>query len=135
MTKLISGGCLCGAVLFTVVDDFKKFYFCHCLQCRKMTGSAHAANLFTAPDNLTWLQGQELCVHYTHSGRAFTKVFCRNCGSGLPFLTHNGKFVVVPAGSLDEDPSKEPDSQIFCDEQTQWYKQGLLVKQEAKFPT
>jgi len=45
----VSGSCLCGQVTFESKDDFQQFHLCHCIQCQKATGSAHAANLFTAP--------------------------------------------------------------------------------------
>ena len=36
--------------------------------------------------------------------RLFTKVFCSECGSGLPFLNKTGKKLFIPAGSLDSEP-------------------------------
>jgi hypothetical protein len=36
MSDKISGGCLCGAVTYEVVNDFTRFYFCHCGQCQKL---------------------------------------------------------------------------------------------------
>ncbi|MEO2268305.1 GFA family protein [Pseudoalteromonas pernae] len=134
MSKHITGGCCCGDVTFKVEDDFKMFFFCHCEQCRKLTGSAHASNLFTAPNNIEWTKGQEKTKRYEHPTRAFARVFCTNCGSGLPFLTQNGKFLIVPAGSLDEEPTKSPDAQIFCDEQTHWHQSGLAANKVAGFP-
>jgi len=58
MSDKISGGCLCGAVTYEVQNNFKHFYFCHCEQCRKITGSAHASNLFTEPDAIKWTAGE-----------------------------------------------------------------------------
>ncbi|MCA4700072.1 GFA family protein [Aeromonas hydrophila] len=58
--------------------------------------------------------------------------FCADCGSGLPFRSQSGKFLIVPAGSLNEEPSKTVDAQIFCSEQTEWHKSGLkAVKLEG----
>lgn len=131
MTKMITGGCMCGAVRFEVEDDFQQFFLCYCEQCRKMTGSAHASNLFTRLDNIQWLQGKELIKHYEHPTRIFSQVFCTECGSPLPFVSKSGKALIVPAGSLDAEPSKKPDAQIFCKEQTEWHKAGI---ETPKFP-
>lgn len=128
MSKTLTGGCCCGAVSFKVKDDFTKFFFCHCEQCRKLTGSAHASNLFTAPDNIEWLTGQDHSKRYQHPTRSFAKVFCTECGSGLPYLTTSGRFVIVPAGCLDQEPTKPVDAQIFCEEQTEWHKNGVTAK-------
>src|SRR5262245_45959705 len=54
-----SGSCLCGAVRFEIAGDFEHFYLCHCQHCRKDTGSAHAANLFSSKASLKWLAGQD----------------------------------------------------------------------------
>jgi hypothetical protein len=45
--------------MFLKMRDFEKFYLCHCERCRKDTGSAHAANLFSSTAKLKWLSGQE----------------------------------------------------------------------------
>jgi hypothetical protein len=132
--KKLTGGCCCGAVRFELVDDFSQFYFCHCEQCRRLTGSAHASNLFTRPDNIQWLQGQQDTHRYDHPERTFTQVFCKHCGSGLPFVTQSGQSLLVPAGSLDEEPKKQPDSQIFSEEQTHWHKVGVASKKIHGFP-
>lgn len=47
-----SGSCLCGEVTFEIEGDFEDFYLCHCERCRKDTGSAHAANLFSSTAKL-----------------------------------------------------------------------------------
>ncbi len=132
--KTLSGGCMCGTVRFTVEDRFSRFYFCHCEQCRKMTGSAHASNLFTSIDNIHWEKGQEETVRYDHPTRSFSRVFCKHCGSGLPYQSRSGKALIVPAGSLDGEPTKLPDAQIFCGEQTEWHKQLHSLKKYDKFP-
>jgi len=135
MAKTITGGCCCGDITFTVEDNFSNFFFCHCEQCRKLTGSAHASNLFTTTDNINWLSGKEKIKRYDDPERTFSQAFCQNCGSGLPYLTQSGKSLIVPAGSLNAEPAKGLDAQIFCAEQTQWHKTGLSVANKvAGFP-
>lgn len=134
MDRILTGGCLCGAVRFSVKDEFRRFFFCHCEQCRKMTGSAYASNLFTAPENLTWLQGEGETRRFDLPGRQLSQVFCTHCGSALPFVTQNGKALIVPAGTLDEEPSRTPDAQIFCSEETEWHKAGIDAKRYPEFP-
>ncbi|MCE0492931.1 GFA family protein [Vibrio salinus] len=133
MTKVITGGCMCGAVKFELEDDFSQFFLCYCEQCRKMTGSANASNLFTRTDNITWLQGKEFTKRYEHPDRRFSKVFCTECGSGLPYESKSGKALIVPAGSLDCEPEKKPDAQIFCKEQAEWHKEGIHAPKFSAF--
>lgn len=134
MKKEISGGCYCGAIQFTLQDDFTNFYFCHCEQCRKMVGTAHAANLFTSPININWVKGKDLVKRYDDPNRSFTQAFCPECGSSLPYINKNGKSLIVPAGSLNEEPTKQVDAEIFCAEQPNWYKGGLKTKKYEGFP-
>lgn len=134
MTKTITGSCCCGDVTFTLEDSFSHFYFCHCEQCRKLTGTAHAANLFTSPSNINWVTGVDKVKRYDHPGRSFSKAFCECCGSGLPFVSQSGKALIVPAGSLNDEPSKPLDAQIFCAEQAQWHKAGVDAAKTEGFP-
>lgn len=134
MEKEITGGCCCESVAFKLKDHFEKFFFCHCEQCRKLTGSAHASNLFTSSSNIEWTKGEDKIKRYDHPTRSFSKVFCADCGSGLPFLSQSGKFLIVPAGTLNEEPSKAVDAQIFYSEQTEWHKSGLKAVKLDDFP-
>lgn len=129
----IKGSCLCGKIHFTVRDNFKKFFFCHCRQCRKISGSAHAANLFATPSDLIFIKGEESTIRYQYPERFFTKVFCSTCGTGVPYISGNGTLLIVPAGTLDEEPTKVPDAQIFCEEQTQWHRIGMQASQKMKY--
>ena len=134
MAKMITGSCCCGDVAFTLEDNFTDFYLCHCEQCRKLTGSAHASNLFTSPDNINWVSGLEKIKRYDHPTRVFTQAFCENCGSGVPFVTQDGKSLLVPAGSLNEESVKKLDAEIFCSEQTHWHKSAMSVGKLPGFP-
>lgn len=133
MTK-ISGSCLCGTVRFESDNNFEQFYFCHCIQCQKTTGSAHAANLFTTPKNINWVSGAEFVKRYDVPGRSISKEFCTECGCGLPYLSGTGETLVVPAGCLDGKPTIDPQDNIFCSEQAEWYKKGICAKEFEKFP-
>ncbi len=70
------GSCLCGKVKFTVEGDFEDFYLCHCEKCRKDTGSAHAANLFSSTAKLTWLSGKEQIKTFNYRSQGHIKSFC-----------------------------------------------------------
>lgn len=134
MSDKISGGCLCGAVTYEVENDFKRFYFCHCQQCRKITGSAHASNLFTRPSAITWTAGEAFKKQFNYPDRDFTVVFCTECGSGLPFVTNSGKALLVPAGSLDTEPNIRPNDNIFWQERASWYDDGTQANKCDGFP-
>jgi hypothetical protein len=61
------------------------------------------------PAEVKWLSGAEYVKRFDYPGdRLFTKVFCSECGSGLPFLNKSGKKLFIPAGSLDSAPGILP---------------------------
>lgn len=114
------GSCLCGEVTFEIEGDFEKFYLCHCERCRKDTGSAHAANLFSSTAKLRWLSGQEKVKTFNFRSEGHIKCFCTNCGSALPNIQMDGKLLVVPAGSIDSDTDIKPQGHIYYANKANW---------------
>jgi hypothetical protein len=114
------GSCLCGEVRFAVVGAFERFFLCHCGRCRKDSGSAHAANLFSSTARITWLAGEAKIRTFQVPSTRHSKSFCSECGSALPCLQMNGALLVVPAGSLDSALSMRPDAHIFIASRADW---------------
>jgi hypothetical protein len=115
------GSCLCGEVAFEVDGPFDHFLNCHCSRCRKATGSAHATNLYASPDRFDWMSGIEHVVRFDlPTAKSFATTFCRLCGSPLPHHTRSGRELVVPAGSLDDEPSLRPRARIFLGSDASW---------------
>ena len=124
-TEQIEGGCLCGGIRYRVHGPWLLFVHCHCSRCRRATGSGHATNLLTDPDNLEWLAGEASVQRYDlPSARSFAVCFCQACGSPLPHRTRSGSAWVIPAGSLDSEPSVKPSARIFWSSRTSWSCSG-----------
>lgn len=133
--KTVRGSCLCGAVRFEVRLPAVWFQYCHCSRCRKKTGSAHAANLLVAPDQITFNQGQELVGRFElPEATAFASCWCTRCGAVLPWTTRNGRWVVVPAGSLDDDPGITPQHSIHLASGAPWYRHVSDLPQYDEYP-
>src|SRR5207237_101388 len=100
------GSCLCGGVAYEIGGPVAgPIANCHCSRCRKARAAAHASNLFAELSNFRWLRGEELVVSYkVPEAERFTQAFCRTCGAKVPHLNAARGRVVVPAGSLDDDP-------------------------------
>jgi hypothetical protein len=120
MSKRHSGSCLCGGVRFEIEGDFESFYLCHCEYCRKDTGSAYAANLFSSTALLKWLSGKDTIRQFNLPATRHGRCFCGTCGSALPMLQMNGELLVVPAGSLDSEVIMRPDAHIFVCSRAAW---------------
>lgn len=114
------GSCLCGEIKFEIEGEFENFFLCHCERCRKDTGSAHAANLFSSTAKLKWLTGEVKVKTFNYNSEGHIKSFCSNCGSALPNIQFEGKLLVVPAGSIDIDINMKPQGHIFCANKANW---------------
>ena len=132
MEKL-TGSCLCGTVTFEIDNEFDHFQLCHCTQCQKTTGSAHASNLFTDPNHITWHTGLESIARFDLEGRRISNAFCSKCGSRVPFLSLSGEILAVPAGSLNGKPAISPKANIFWSERAGWYEDALMAAHYDKF--
>jgi hypothetical protein len=131
----VTGSCLCGAVRYEIDGSLGIFQYCHCSRCRKSTGSAHAANLIVRPEQFRWNQGSEHVGRFEHpSARHFATSFCRICGSSLPWLGKSRRAVVVPAGTLDEDPGIRPSQNIFWGSRAPWYEPVSELPRHEELP-
>jgi len=120
MSRRHEGSCLCGAVRFEVLGDFERFFLCHCGRCRKDTGSAHAANLFSTTAKIRWLSGQAKIKTFNLPTTRHERSFCSDCGSSVPGVQMNGALLVVPAGSLDTAVEVRPDAHICVASRASW---------------
>jgi len=121
MSKSFKGSCLCGAVSYQFHGPEYVFQYCHCSRCRKFTGSAHATNIIVAPDQFEWLSGADKVGRFEHpEAKHFATCFCQQCGSSLPWEAQSGGAVVIPAGTLDEDPEIRPSQNIFWKDRVAW---------------
>jgi hypothetical protein len=117
---LYKGSCLCGEITFVIEGEFEQFFFCHCERCRKDTGSAHAANLFSSTAKLSWLSGENKAKTFNFNSDGHVKSFCTTCGSALPNIQMDGKLLVVPAGSIDSEIHFKPQGHIFFANKANW---------------
>lgn len=127
--KKYLGSCLCKKIVFEVTGEFKKFLLCHCSRCRKETGSAHAANLFSNTAEFKWVKKEAVVKTYCLPNTRFAKSFCEDCGSALPTVGENN-FILVPAGSLDGDLDLSPQGHIHMSSKANWDQN---LEQVAKF--
>lgn len=116
------GSCLCGAVKFEIEGRFESFYLCHCQHCRKDTGSAHAANLFSSSAKVNWLAGADRVRSFTLPSTRHSRSFCSMCGSALPNIQMAGALTVVPTGCLDSPFDMRPTAHIFVGSKAGWDK-------------
>lgn len=135
MCNKYSGSCLCGEVRFEIEGEFERFFLCHCEYCRKDTGSAHAANLFSSTAALRWLSGADKVRRFDLPASRHSKGFCGTCGSALPIMRMNGGLLVVPAGSLNCEVLLAPNAHLFVSSRAGWDHALEKIPTFDRFPS
>lgn len=131
----MSGGCLCGAVSYTVHGEPMFSCICYCSDCQKVTGSAFIAILGFTKDNFIVANPEEAITHIgmNHSksakGADKSQSFCKKCGS-IVFGGEYGKepWHTVYSGTLDEEfrNAHPPTIAMFVKDRPKWAKiEGL----------
>lgn len=135
MAEIASGSCLCGEVEYQISGNLGIFQYCHCSRCRKVSGSAHASNIFVRPEHFSWLKGESLVGKYEPTDtKYFATAFCKNCGSSLPWASKGGKTVIVPAGTLNDHPGITPSQNIFFASKAPWYTPASELPEYDELP-
>jgi hypothetical protein len=119
--QILTGSCLCGALKYRVSGAPARFYHCHCSRCRKASGAAHTSNLFVEKGTLEWEGDTEKMKFYKlPEAERFSRTFCDTCGGPLPREIPNFGLIMIPAGTLNEEPNLRPQARIFQDSKTSW---------------
>lgn len=120
------GGCACGAVRYRVTSKPMIVHACHCLNCQRQTGSAHAINALIETDRVILLSGEiEERLVDTPSGRGQRIARCASCKVALwsNYLLNNlGEHLrFLRVGTLDDPSLTPPDVHIFTASRLPWY--------------
>jgi hypothetical protein len=121
MTITVCGGCLCGAVRFTIAEPMGVAEYCHCSMCRKAHGAPFSANTVVSSSALSVESGRESITEYESSPNR-RKCFCSTCGSQL-FIrrTDHPELTVVSLGAIDGEPHVRPQRHVFVASKASWY--------------
>src|SRR5512145_3201190 len=107
------GSCLCEGVVYEVEGPFEFLTSCHCSMCRKHHGAAFVTWLGARAKAFRFVKGEERIARY-ESSPGFERTFCRDCGAKVPHVPGPGsEQVVIPAGTLDDDPGLRLMAHIF----------------------
>ncbi len=128
------GQCLCGEVRYILSGDVNGFYLCHCTRCQQSSGSAHASNAFLKNANLRFESGEGRINQYKLPGTRFTKRFCSQCGSPVPFSFEKGQSVFLPLGSLENGHELKPTAHIFTGYKKHWENSFLTTPAFEELP-
>jgi len=120
MTRTAS--CRCGQLEATVTGDPVRVSVCHCLNCKKRSGSAFAVQARWPTDRVDIEGRSKTHVMVADSGNSATFHFCPDCGSDV-YYQNNGKFgglIAIPLGAFDDPYFGSPEYSVWEERKHDW---------------
>jgi len=118
--RMLAGRCFCGAVRYSVADEFVYAMNCHCSNCRAATGSAFKPFGGIQREKLEVTDGDDVLL--VHGDDDSNDTRCGVCGSFLYSVVRDGEYVHVAYGSLVDAPSLRPTKHIFVGSKAPWFE-------------
>ncbi|RYP43426.1 hypothetical protein DL768_009941 [Monosporascus sp. mg162] len=119
------GSCFCGKVRIAYEGEPTGKAICHCLDCRKISGSTHSTNIVVPGSRFKVISGAPKTISKTaDTGRQITSNFCGDCGSTL-FREGEafGDDKVIKVGIMDDINALEdakPALELFAVRKASW---------------
>jgi len=121
-----TASCRCGQLTATVSGDPVRVSVCHCLNCKKRSGSAFAVQARWPAAQLTIGGQSKTFVKVADSGNRATFHFCPECGSDV-YYEIDGKFddkfndlVAIPLGAFDDPYFVSPAFSVWEERKSDW---------------
>jgi len=111
---------------------------CHCLTCRKVTGSAFTTNLLVPEGSFKITQGTPKDVNTTHeNGMKITMHICGECGTMVYKEGDSDDLrglAIVQAGTLDDGlDDASPGAELWIKYRAKWLQELKGVGQMQEF--
>lgn len=120
-----AGGCLCGAVRFTVAGEPDYPHTCSCRHCQTRGGGPEQWWVSFPLEGVTWTGTEELTWYDTWPGKT-KRGFCPVCGTHVAALDYgDDEFMGFNVPALDDpgDPALVPVNQSCRDSAVPWLSQ------------
>lgn len=120
MANTLSASCLCGQIVFKIIDDFDYMGYCHCSECQKFSGSACAAFAGIKKSKVSIECGRDLIKHFEkYAGSRLG--FCSHCGSCLYSEKTAWDITNIRLGILDDTPSMQANFHVYHGSKAPWH--------------
>ena len=115
MDDVREGGCLCGAVRYSISGEPLVTAVCHCTHCQKQGGSAFSVVAVVADAQYSQTGETRVYGDRGESGKAVQRHFCGECGSPIVSLVEAMPgLTIVKAGTLDDPKALKPAQEVWC---------------------
>jgi hypothetical protein len=118
----LTGGCLCGAVRYTLREGMRlNPYACHCTDCQSRTGSAFSEHMLFALGDLA-IDGELDIGEYDQPSGAHSRIFgCVKCKARI-YATNDTRegMASLRCGTLDSSASFVPAGHVWVKSKQPW---------------
>ncbi len=135
MTNVLNGGCLCGAVTYETSAEPMIVAHCHCVDCRKTSGTGHGTHVGVPKAALTVSGDVRFYDRPADSGNMVSRGFCSQCGSAL--FSRNSAMdgmAFLRASSLDDPDAVTPQMVVYASRAPSWDKMDDALPSFPKLP-
>ena len=127
------GGCLCGAVRYSLASEPFDCGWCHCRTCQLYGGAPALPFASVATEDHSWTQGEDN-IEWLKSSSFGHRAFCRRCGTPLMVrVDHQPETIDFPILTLDEPEMIRPGFHIFWASRVSWFEPGDYLPKHDKF--
>ncbi|KAJ5637446.1 hypothetical protein N7490_007325 [Penicillium lividum] len=137
---MTNGSCFCGNIKYKFSGEPAAKMICHCLSCRKITGSTYSTNFIIPESNFSLVSGTlKKCTAKHENGMDLTLNFCENCGITIYKTATLNIFdgvIVLLAGTVDEGQGVEkakPERELWVKYRGDWLPPLEGVAQDQEF--
>ena len=121
-----TASCRCGQLKATVAGEPVRVSVCHCLNCKKRSGSAFAVQARWPKEHVRIEGETKTFVMVADSGNRGIFHFCPQCGSDVSYEI-DGKFddkfndlVAIPLGTFDDPFFVNPSFSVWEERKCDW---------------
>ena len=114
-TELFTGGCACGQLTFRAQGRPKRVGLCHCMTCRKISGSAFNAFVIYPVDRVE-ISGEIRSWSATPESE---RCFCPRCASQV-FDRDSGDEIEIKLGAFDQTDLFTPTYEAWTIRRESW---------------
>jgi hypothetical protein len=121
-----TASCRCGQLRATTSGEPVRVSVCHCLDCKKRSGSAFAVQARWPAEQVTIEGRSKTFVNIADSGNRLTFHFCPHCGSDVHYEI-DGEFdakfnglIAIPLGAFDDPCSLQPSFSVWEHRKCGW---------------